>query len=388
MGRWSLPLASGAAILVLLATPGLLVPPEAPSTAGFSVLGALQCNPVATRTPSSLLDRLPAPNGTLPAGGHLLSTFEFAVVNYTSVDRGVVVYFPSTTTTLPLAGGHSVAVFLTPRHSTVTRAGWSSAGFGTARRNVSSPLTFATNGTAVLTNQKLSVMATAPYGALTIEVRWRWSLEVPNGTAVNGTWSVPTRAQDWPVYTPSIFYPAPYASRLAPPPRSAAIGTSFSVSLGGLVGNRTFFLEMEYPNNGTVVQSASSTAPANATNWTVGIPVVSYIGSLAPGPFLVHIHDLCGAMLYSLSVRAFFADPATVSLSLTPASCGGITLNGTTYANGSAASFAPSTAAYPFSLPYCPGHAFASWRTLGALHIASARTLLVSGNGSFAVTYS
>jgi hypothetical protein len=204
---------------------------------------------------------------------------------------------------------------------------------------------------------------------------------------VHGPWSVPTNQSNWPRSVPSIFYPAPYTTFLASSGATAVIGTNYTATLGGDVAGRTFFLEMEYPSGG-VVQDFPQTAPANATTFLVRIPMLNYNGYLAPGAFLIHIHDGCGAMLYNKTIHAVFASSARVQFLLSPVCASkSITFNGTKFTNGTYGSFAPSTSNYTFAIPFCLGHHFNGWLTTGALHIASSTTMLVSYNGAFTVFY-
>jgi hypothetical protein len=354
---------------------------------GLSLNAGAACNSVSTPTPSSVLVPVPGPVQSLPTGGTVAATLEYGAVNVSAPALGARVFAPSQFASFPLATGGSVQIYFPPHAFPVTGPGWLN-GSVTNRSVVSGTgWSFASGASALLSSQKIAVMANASYGALEIEVRWHWTVTDPNGSVQAGAWSVPTTASHWPTATPSVFDPAPVVSVLSTNGPNQIIGTNFSASLAGFVAARYFFLELEFPSTGKVVQAHGQTSAPNATATTVTIPMLNYNRYLAPGHYLVHVHDGCGAMLLSLPQNASYAASATITVSVSPASCGKVTVNGSSYANGATFSIAPSSSAYSFGLSGCSGHAFRSWHFTGGLSIASGR-LLVSASGGVAIAYS
>jgi hypothetical protein len=377
------------AILATTAAPIPVTPSHGGSAAPITSSAFGNCNKVGTLTPSALLQGVMVPGRNVTPGGNLSAVMEVMAQNWTPSMSNISVHFPSIFFNFPRASGGNQQLFLSNRSILMNFSGWSNASLASTRNyTFPSGLAFLYHGVAKIDSMKLAVTATADYGQITIEVRWQWIFTPILGRSVHGPWSVPVNTSNWPRSVPSIFYPAPYTTFLASSGLTAVIGTNYTATLGGDVAGRTFFLEMEYPS-GSVVQAFLQTAPANATTFLVRIPMLNYNSYLAPGAFLIHIHDACGAMLYNKTIHAVFASTARVQFFLTPTACASksITFNGTKFTNGSVGMFPPSTSNYTFSLPYCAGHHFNGWLTTGALHISSGSTMLVSYNGTFSVYY-
>ncbi|MCI4330369.1 MAG: hypothetical protein L3K19_00780 [Thermoplasmata archaeon] len=363
--------------------PPVVVPPSNAST------GAHQpaCYPYGSPTPSAVLVPIAPPTQPLAAGGALSVQFEIGAMSYPAAARGVVIDVPSAFANFPQAAGGTAQVYFSPSNFSVTGAGWTNAYVSNRSVVESSGVRFATNRSAVLSTEKIAVEGNAPYGAVTLAVRWHWALNQPNGSTVTGPWSVPTNTSQWPSSIPSEFYPAPSVTVLSSSGPSQWIGANYSARLGGIVSARYFFLELESPATGKVVQDHGQTAPNGASNVTVSVPLLNYNRYLYPGTYLVHIHDVCGALLASVAVNASYTPWATVQVHLQPSSCGKVTFNGTGYGNGSTITTRPSSTPYSFTLPGCPGHAFTGWQFSGGLFPTSSHRLLVSSNGSFVISY-
>ena len=352
----------------------------------ISTASSSACNPVASPSPSALYIPLGEPKVNLSAGGTLTSEYEVQVVNYSVADLGMPLYFPTVFFTFPTHGGPNFSLTLTPTTYNITGAGWSNPALTSHSAVVPGGLAFTAGVKARLSTQRLAIMAPVNYGAITIEVRWKWTLQQANGTTTAAPWSVPTNASHGPSNLPSIFEPAPYVTFLAGAGNGApvTIGTNYTATIGRDVAGRYFFLEME-DGAGHVVMDQGQTAPANATTFDVSIPVINYDSYLPPEKYLVHIHDSCGAILYNKLISAVFAPQANITFTAQP--CGSITFNGTSFSNNTVGVFTPSTTPYTFSVHGCKGHSFNSWVTTGALHIEGSTKMLVSGSGTFAVKY-
>jgi hypothetical protein len=381
------------ALLFLLPSPGTFAASETATPGRVSHVTSAafsNCNAVGTPTPSALLQPIYVPPKNLTPGGNLSAIMEVEAMNWTSAMSNISVHFPSVYFNFPLANGGKAQLFLSNRSFLMNFSGWSPASRGQTH-NYAYPagLVFKHNGRAVIDSMKIAVQANADYQQITIEVRWQWVYQPHPGVTVHGPWTVPNASAAWPTSIPSIFYPAPYTTFLGSSGLNGTIGTNWTGTLGGDVANRTFFLEMENPA-GDVVQSHLQTAPATASTYTTQLVMLSYNHDLTPGPYLMHIHDACGALLWSKTVHTAFAHSATIHFYVyPPASCPGlgVTLNGTSYSNNTVGSFAPSTTAYNFSLGYCPGHKLKTWLTTGAIRIVGGKAMLISYDGTWTVWY-
>jgi hypothetical protein len=349
---------------------------------------SLDCNPTGTPSPSALYINTNEPKVNLANGGTITSTMEFAVVNYTAADFGVLVYFPTVDFTFPLSPTGNFTITVTPQTLAIAGAGWTS-GAGTNRSAVEhAGLNFPSGGKARLSTQKVAVQADVPYGQITLEFRWMWQLDQPNGSVTRSAWTTPKSTYSGPPNLPSIFFPAQYTQFVSGAGNGAhvTIGTNYSATLSGPVGGRFFFLEMEN-GVGHVVKSHGTTFAANATSGNVTIPLLNYDNYLPPGLYLVHIHDACGAILYNKLVNATFAPSATLTFYLSPSTCGPMTFDGTSFANGASGTFTPSSTPYAFTVPKCAGYAFSNWTDTGGLHISSSDRLIASYNGTLTIDY-
>jgi hypothetical protein len=330
---------------------------------------------------------VPNPSSSLGPGGTVSATVEFATPNTGTGVSAITVYVPSVFVTFPLSSGGTAQLFVASHSFSLPGPGWPNASASTQSLVSSTGLTFASNASAVLSSQKIAVLADAGYGAITLEVRWHWALTPSGGSTSSGGWSVPTNAANWPSSVPSVFDPAPRASLLSQNGPNETIGSNFTAQLGGNVSGRYFFLELEAASNGKVSQAHGQTATPGAGTTTVTIPILNYDRYLYPGNYLVHVHDGCGAMLLSIPVTAVYASSASVTVHLQPSSCGKVTFGGTSYGDGARFSTTPSSHPYSVGVPSCSGHAFRGWDFSGGLYLYSSNQILVSSGGSFTVLY-
>lgn len=349
---------------------------------------SLDCNSVWDPAPSSLYIPLPDPSVPLAPGGELALSLEFGVVNYTESDLGIELELPTVDFTFTLPANQTYTSSLSPRETNIDGAGWQSPAALNQSASPSGGLEFTSGGEARVSTQKIAVQAEATYGTLTLEFRWMWSLREPNGTELNSSWTVPEQSYGGGSELPSIFFPAQYIEFLKGPGggEKVTIGTTYSATLGGPVAGRYFFLEMEN-GAGHVVQSHATTLPEGVSEGNVTISVLNYDNYLPPGEYLVHIHDVCGAILYNKLIDAVFAPSVRVTFFLQPGLCGPMTFNGTPYANDTSGTYVPSTLPYNFTNPRCPGYSFSGWSSTGGLHVSANDRLMVSYNGTFTIVY-
>ena len=152
---------------------------------------SLDCNQVGNPSPSALYINLNEPRSNLSNGGQIVDTMEFAVVNYTSADLGVSVYFPTVDFTFPLAPTGNFTLAISSQSLVIAGSGWTNGAHTNRSSTPNGGLHFPTGGKARMSTQKIAVQANVPYGQLTLEFRWMWSIEQPNGTGSKSVWSTP-----------------------------------------------------------------------------------------------------------------------------------------------------------------------------------------------------
>jgi hypothetical protein len=384
--RWATPFAI-AVVVLLWASAASATPAGSKVSSGTA---SVTCNSVSTPTPSALLIPLPNPATNLTANGAINVTWMFAVVGYSAADLGMTVHFPSVFAKFPLAGGGNFSMYFGPQNATIGGSGWMVPAGASRNQTAPTGLQFDLTRNATLSTEELAVMATAPYGQLTIEVRWQYSDWNSQGAPLSSSTSVPISSSGWPSATPSIFFPAELVYKTWTSGSTGVIGQHFNVTLGGpYVAGQRFQLRLVDPSDGSDARIANHTAPGSATTYTTGIWLMHEGGYLSPGTYLVHVRDSCLAILYSLSVTVAYAPSVLVHFVIDPASCGPITFNGTAYANGTTARIAPSTTPYSYSTTSCKGYSdHSTTRLKGGVYIESAsHQILVSSYGTVLVKY-
>ena len=389
-------IAAGVVIVVLVAAYVALVGAPAagaaalPVGSGLTTAGAIGpgCNPSAERyaTPTALMIPNYNPSTSVVVGDHVNITYEFKVSAETIRPNavGINVYSPTVFTTMPTVGGSSFPVTFNNHTATIPGPQWVPWSFD---KLVTSNFTFNPKENASLSTQKVGTMADTPYGTLKLEWRWSWNITFLNGSYLQGPWTVPSLASKHDVSLPSIFKPAPYVALEQESPINDLIGSNYTMYLGGDVAGRAFYIEFESESG--VLQAATwvyDNATTNAT-FEANITMLGFDNELTPGLYLVHIHDSCGAMLYSKRVTLSYASNATIQIYTTPSTCGSITLNGTVYTNGESAVLTPSGSIYNFSFHACNGYTFSNWTREGGIHIQAAGEMIVSSSGTFIANF-
>jgi hypothetical protein len=354
-----------------------------------STSSGFTCKVVFGSTPSALQIPNAAPNTTLQPGDQLIVAFEYQAQNFSTAMRGIPVEVPTTLALFPQPGGTDLRVYGAARTIDVPGPNWTGWTNGSAVHSINASVGLSGTSPAWLTTQKLAVMATTPYGTLRLAFRWAWSIRTAAGAFTNGSFS----ATNMSAFHPTVFDPAPYVRLLGTSGPTGVIGRNASMDLGGAITNDSFFLELEHADTGVVVETRSVPgATSNASPLNVGMWLESRDRDLSAGPMLVHVHNHCGAMLYSVGVRAGFAPNASVRVNVVPARCGPIDLNRTAVASGSTIVMVPSASALGISAGACPGTPFSHWRTEGALDLTSApantTTVEIGYNGTLTAQYS
>lgn len=271
--------------------------------AGSVVVTPLTCPP-AGPSPSSIAIPVANVPGTVGTGWALGAAYEFQVQNFSPALAGHTLYFPSAFAVFPTTTGPFAELFAPPLNATIENGSWSAPeavrGTGVAATN----LTFLNSSPAYLTTQHIAVMIDEPDTSTEIAVRWHWTLVPPVGGPlgpVNGSWSLPSAAA-LPHFDPSLLRPAPDAWIVSSSGGFVAAGTNWSATLNGSVAGQSFRISLEWANGTEVYSLFEQAGPFAATvNLTISTAPPG-VGVLAPGSYILHIHNVCSAILHSVRV--------------------------------------------------------------------------------------
>jgi Phosphoesterase family len=350
-----------------------------------------------SRLPSALDILHTNPNEPFPAGAVIKAGYDFKVVNYTTYHIGQTVKIPVVQALFPTTGGSDLEVTIPAHSKTISSAAYSSEVSANSTKlttaltfSASSEAQFETEGYYAGSPVSDAVQATAPYGNLTLEFRWTWTLTEPNRTSYVAPWTVPTFASS-PPQLPSIFYPAQEVTSKSDT-ESAAMGAYFIDNLTGYVANTTFTLSFQ-STNGTVLGTYFLRTPVTGGGpFAAAILLVSPSHVLSAGWYIFHAQDRCGALVQDVWFQVTYPHSATIQIGIAPPACGStVTVNGTAYANDSTAVIKPSATTVSLSAALCPGYAFAGWQSTGGVlpgsPTLSSTTLLVSWAGTLSATW-
>jgi hypothetical protein len=249
-------------------------------------------------TPAAIKIGQPGPNMAAAKGVRLAATFEMEIAPYRAADGTITVYLPRVGAVFPLSNGHDLNLSLAPHNVTRVAGSWTSAASDTMATTLSGPETF-TNGTALLTSNLVGAMASVTgFEQLNLSFRWQWSVTTTSGTTT-GPWG----SSNYGGCPTADFWPAPFVKLVRDWNLTSAPGGTFTAALLGHISQQYFFLELETPT-GHVVYAHGQTAPkGNTTPFDVTIRYDCWCGhALAAGPYLVHIHNSMGSILYVIRV--------------------------------------------------------------------------------------
>lgn len=358
-------------------------PPAPPGPAPFD------CSGLTGPAPGSLVISARAPtSASLPPGSDVSVSYELSAVQLPSGSASVPVAVPSIFAVFPLVSNGTLSVYLAPRSLSVGLGAWTPPAQATASRPITTALTFDANASPFLTTQRLGLMAPEPYGTIEVAVRWQWTVTPAGGAPEPGGWTSPSVGGPYP----SVLFPAPQVTLLGTAGTTLTTGSNFTAFLDGAIGATNFTLKLENASTGRNLEAVTlATPPGNATPLSASIPMVSTVGPLVPGNYLVHVHNACGVILYSIGVRLSYPASANVTVGIAPSSCGPVLVNGTTLRNGQSAELAPSSGSYGLSAPSCGNLSFAGWSTSGGLYVGApgspSTTLDVSSSGTLSARY-
>jgi hypothetical protein len=377
---------------LVLAVFGSLLAPAFGGSVGASVsLGtayvSAHCNSVGSPTPSALLVQEPQSGKALRPGGTMGYQMEVEIANWANQTGPVNLTFPTIYFDFPLTTGHNFTITYPAGNITITSGGWTAQTWLSRSAVVPGGLNFSANKTARMDSMKIAIMSSGNYGTVLAKFRWRWTELEPNGTATFlGRWTVPTTRSHFPTSVPSEFYPAAYVRLLSTSGSPATAGTNYTMTVTSpFMPGEWLLMELEYPS-GHVVQAYNQTWPAGSSVYGAQILLLTWGHVLLPGTYLVHLHDECGALLYSRVVTTHFPSTANVTL-LIPKHCGGVDFAGTRYANNTTISVTPSVTPYDVKASTCRGMTFDGFNLTGGLHQTSLKRVLVTCNGTLQIRY-
>gem|GEM_PF-2827493 len=331
---------------------------------------------------------LAAPGFALASGDVMTVHYEVAVVNSTTASFSYAVRVPSIFALFPLANGSTLTFYIPVKSLTLTNTSWSDPSLATKSKTMTTAWMFS-GATALMTTEIIAIMVDAPRGTMELGFRWQWMVTfASNGTTVASAWSRVTANGS----SPTIFYPAPYVALDGTSNRTAAIGSYFTATVSGATSATVFRSELEYASTGNVVRSNHTNTPAGSqSSVNVTIQILGTSGPFAPSVLLDHIHDDCGALLYSITVTSVYASSADVHVVVQPAACGPVVVNGTTVASGGVTTMVPSGVSATISAGPCTAHTFSGWSTTSGLSVNgtanATASMIVSASGTLTARF-
>jgi hypothetical protein len=386
-------LAPVCSLLVVVLALGILSVPTAGSRGASGLQGASNAA-AASISACAMPDRaardvsIGEPKHALAKGDTLSTTYEFSVANTTLSSIHVRVNAPSFFGQFILANGSKLSVYTPPRAVNLSNTSWSPASVTTTKKVMTQNESFSTSA-ATMTSELVGVMATAAEGTVELAFRWSWTVTyASNGTSYSSSWS-PLRSTG---ADPTIFYPAPYVELVSTSNTTVPIGSTFTAYLLGTISGAEFNSELEYASTGNVVHHQLTYTPVgNTTPAAVTVVVESTIGGFAPATMLDHVRNGCGPLLYSITIHAVYPAAATVQFLTQPATCGPIVFNGTSFANGTSTTLAPSTASLAISPGTCAGATFVNWSFSDGIYLKSptlaSNTVIVSSSANLTARF-
>ncbi|MCI4360943.1 MAG: hypothetical protein L3J91_04505, partial [Thermoplasmata archaeon] len=379
--RWSLAIAVPGLLLLLTVPTGI----GASAFARAAALGSAQttspyvCPFTTTESASARYVPLPAPSSSLAAGDSLTATFEFEESTWSTHSVPLHLTVPSFFAKFPLANGTDLSFYLPPRSLTIANGSWTDPALATKTKVMTGPVAFS-GAKAIMTSELFAVMGDAAYQTVSIAFRWDWNVTfASNATTVTSAWS-PVKIGG---AHPTTFYPAPTVQLNSTSNKTVPIGATFSTYLTGAISQTAFHSVLEYASTGNVIRNTPTQTPVgNSTPDLVAVTILPNTGPLSPTTLLDHVRNVCGALLFSLSLKAVYAPSANVSFQLSPTTCGPIVFNGTAYTNGALLSTVPSSTSLSLSVGSCTGHTFQRWGVTGGFWATSGTSSSTSGTVS------
>ncbi len=376
----------GAGLIIVLLLVYLPVGQLGPATASGN--SGLQTAAKPFTPPAALHIPLSGPVVNLVKGDRVNVTYEFEAVTYNSTLYGLTLRFPTVFGVFTQPGGGLVFVPVLDRNVTLTHGGYNNGSTTHASEVMTSNFTLDTAAQPFLTTLKLAIMANTTYGGLRVAVRWEYSIWVKtNGTTFSSGWSTfgDHAGQE------STVTPAQLVNIVKTTPEYTTVGSRFTAELSGLVSGAHYWVEVENPFTGISVEEIWDNASVGVTVYNVSILLQNGHGVMTATPWLVHIHDNHGDILYSIPVYLSYPTVASIYFKVSPASCGPVFFNGVYKASGTVG-HVTANQSYALTADACTGYNFSSWSQTGGgariANLGSASTsVLLLYNTTVTATY-
>ncbi|MGA9839615.1 MAG: hypothetical protein WBF81_00155 [Thermoplasmata archaeon] len=348
----------GTAVVLALVLVYLPITPSGPLGGGNSGLH-LAKKPFTP--PAALHIPLTGPVVNLTAGDRVNVTYEYEAVNYTPSLHGMLLRFPSVFGVFTQKNGNLLFITLTDRDLYLNKSGYNNGSTTYYSDLITKSYTLDPTQQPFLTTLKLSTMANTTYGAIELAFRWNYTIWVKaNDTTLSSGWSTfGNHAGQESTVTPAQLMLLGQTT-----PEYTTVGSRFSAQLTGLVSGVDYWVEVEDPFTGISVEDRWDNASVGVSSFDVTILLQDSKGTMAAAPWLVHIHDSHGDILYSIPV--YLSDPPTAAIYFTtsPSTCGPVVFNGVAEASGD---HQPNMTTKPYSLVAtpCAGYTFAGWTQVG-----------------------
>ncbi|MCI4327016.1 MAG: hypothetical protein L3K16_05205 [Thermoplasmata archaeon] len=352
------------AVVAILSLGPILVAPNAFATSRLASIGpasfAVAGNNTCGCVPEALYITNPAPTEGVNPGDLVNVTYEWEIPTFHLADAGVLIHIPSIVMNFTVIKHPNLIIDLTQRNETIAGPGWSNASLATDSRLITTHFFFSTK-LSYLSTQRIAVMSNVSYGTFRLEFRWQWSIWKPNLNATTvGNWSNNSEGP----HHQDLITPSPLVRLASTTVRTVTVGGVFTARMEGIVTNQgEWLLEMEYPN-GSVTTQVHEWGPNGTTSYfNATLPMETPGRRLPAGQYLVHVHTPHGAIIFSITVHLFLPATGTVTVLVSPGSCGSVSVNGTVVANGTNSTFPVGPVV--LQAPSCPGLTFHSWSQSG-----------------------
>lgn len=384
--------ASVLAAAVILVLTALWIAPAVPASAltpvqsgatVASVNNTCQCVPQSIYITSAS----PGDKFSVSAGDILNVTYEWELPNYQPKFNGTLIHIPVMNENFTVLKDPNVVMALPQRNETITGPGWSNASLATDSKVLTTHFFFS-NKLAYISTQRIAIMANVTYGTFQLEFRWQWSVYKPalhNLTVSN--WSNATEGK----LHQDLVWPAPLVFLSSTTAHNGVLGGVYTARMTGLVANQgEWLLEMEHPNGSVTTQQFDWGPNGTTTYFNATIPLQTYLAPLTAGAYLIHVHTPRGGIVFSITVHLTAPTTASLSVVVSPSSCGWVSINGTKYTNGAVA-IVP-VGPIQLASAFCTGQPFHVWSERGggvefATPFRSATNGTAYYNGTLIATY-
>ncbi|MFI5418650.1 MAG: hypothetical protein ACHQ2Y_07135 [Candidatus Lutacidiplasmatales archaeon] len=256
------------------------------------------CLPSAYTSPDSL--RIPnAPPGaglsSLGSGTTFGAEYELKASKLPASKHGTPVLIPVASAVFPTGGTTTYVLSIPAQSLNLSSLSTWSAPLG-ASLTLSAPLNFS-SGTARLSTSWVAVVAKAPANSVRLHFQWRWWTNV-SGVVTFGHWSHVITVNNTSEQ-PTAFNAAPWVGTISTTGASAPGGTNYTAVIQGHVTS-TYFRMVVETTNGKELNSAclSTVGLGKITSYNATLPLDNFNGTaIAPGNYIVHIHDSLNAMV-------------------------------------------------------------------------------------------